>query len=44
MLMRIETSFQIFGYPGFAALFFLAASAGGIALAFQILRSDRPSK
>jgi len=44
MLMRIETSFRIFGYPGLATLFFLGASAGGVALALQILRSDRPSK
>jgi len=41
LLMRIETTFRIFGYPGLAILFFLLASAGGIALAFQILRSDR---
>jgi ubiquinone biosynthesis protein len=41
MLMRIETTFRIFGYPGFAIVFFLLASAGGIALAVQILRSDR---
>lgn len=44
MLMRVETSFRIFGYPGFAILFFLAASAGGMALVIQILRSDRPWK
>ncbi len=44
MLMRVETSFRIFGYPGFAILFFLVASAGGLALVIQILRSDRPSK
>jgi ubiquinone biosynthesis protein len=41
LLMRIETAFRIFGYPGFAILFFLLASAGGIALALQILRTDR---
>jgi predicted unusual protein kinase regulating ubiquinone biosynthesis (AarF/ABC1/UbiB family) len=41
MLMRIETTFRIFGYPGFAILFFLAASAGAIALVIAILRSDR---
>jgi predicted unusual protein kinase regulating ubiquinone biosynthesis (AarF/ABC1/UbiB family) len=40
MLMRVETSFRLLGYPGFAILFFLFASAGGIALAVQILRSD----
>ncbi len=44
MLMRVETTFRIFGYPGFAILFFLAASAGGLALVVQILRSDHPSK
>lgn len=44
MLMRVETSFRLFGYPGFGILFFLAASAGGLALVVQLLRSDRPSK
>ncbi len=44
MLMRVETTFRIFGYPGFAILFFLAASAGGLAMVVQILRSDRPTK
>jgi len=44
MLMRIDTSFRIFGYPGFAILFFLLASAGGVALAVQIIRSDRSAK
>ena len=44
MLMRVETTFRLFGYPGFAILFFLVASAGGLALVMQILRSDRPSK
>lgn len=44
MLMRVETTFRIFGYPGFAILFFLGASAGAIALVWAILRSDRPSK
>ena len=44
MLMRVETTFRIFGYPGFAIFFFLAASAGGLALVVQILRSDRSAK
>ena len=44
MLMRVQTAFRILGYPGFAIVFFLAASAGGLALVIQILRSDRPSK
>jgi hypothetical protein len=43
MLMRVETRFRLFGYPGFAMLFFLAAAAGGIWLALNILSSDRPT-
>ena len=41
MLMRVETTFRILGYPGLAILFFLAAAGGGIALMFTILLSDR---
>jgi len=44
LMMRIETSFRIFGYPGLAILFFLAASFAGFALVVQILRSDRRGK
>jgi ubiquinone biosynthesis protein len=45
MLMRVETSFRILGYPGLAILFFLAAAGGGIALMVNILLSDhRDSK
>ena len=44
MLMRVETSFRLFGYPGFAMVFFLAAAAGAIWLAFNILSSDRPAR
>ncbi|HEX8372693.1 MAG TPA: AarF/UbiB family protein [Chthoniobacterales bacterium] len=40
LLMRVETTFRIFGYPGLAMLLFLLATAGGLTLAFQILRSD----
>jgi ubiquinone biosynthesis protein len=40
LLMRVETSFRLFGYPGLAILLFLAAAAGGIALAVSILASD----
>jgi ubiquinone biosynthesis protein len=42
MLMRVETSFRLFGYPGLAMLFFLLAAGGGLWLVFDILRSDRP--
>ena len=41
MLMRVETNFHLFGYPGFAMLFFLAAAGGGIWLAINILTSDK---
>lgn len=44
MLMRIETSFKIFGYPGFAMVLFLVACGGGLSLAWQIMRSDIKSK
>lgn len=40
LMMRVETSFRLFGYPGLAILLFLAAAAGGVALAGSILASD----
>jgi ubiquinone biosynthesis protein len=40
MLMRVETSFRIFGYPGFAMIFFLVAAAAGLGLAFTIVFYD----
>ena len=40
MLMRVETSFRIFGYPGLAMIFFLVAAAGGLGLAVSILSTD----
>lgn len=40
MLMRVETSFRIFGYPGIAMIFFLLAAAAGMVLAFSILFYD----
>jgi len=44
LLMRVETGFTIFGYPGLAMLFFLVAALGAIAFAVQIMRSDRKPK
>ncbi|MBA2564422.1 MAG: AarF/ABC1/UbiB kinase family protein [Gemmatimonadetes bacterium] len=41
MLMRVETSFRILGYPGLAILCFLAAAAGGFGLVLSILLHDR---
>ena len=40
MLMRVETSFRIFGYPGLAMIFFLLAAAAGLFLVFSILFYD----
>ena len=40
MLMRVETSFRILGYPGLAMIFFLLAAAAGLVLAVSILFYD----
>ena len=40
MLMRVETSFRIWGYPGLAMIFFLLAAAAGLGLVFTILYYD----
>jgi len=40
MLMRVETSFRILGYPGLAMLCFIAAAGGGLTLVWSIVRSD----
>lgn len=44
MLMRVETAFRIFGYPGIAMILFFLATLGALALVIQILRSDRSQK
>jgi predicted unusual protein kinase regulating ubiquinone biosynthesis (AarF/ABC1/UbiB family) len=44
LLMRVETSFRIFGYPGLAMLFFLGASIGACLLVIAIVKSDRQPK
>ena len=40
LLMRVETAFRLFGYPGLAILCFLAAAAGGAWLVVSILWHD----
>ncbi len=40
MLMRVETSFKILGYPGFAMIFFLLAAIAGVALMIAIVSTD----
>jgi predicted unusual protein kinase regulating ubiquinone biosynthesis (AarF/ABC1/UbiB family) len=44
LLMRIETRFTIFGYPGLAIVLFLFAAAGGIALSASIVMQDIRSR
>ncbi|HEU5210069.1 MAG TPA: AarF/UbiB family protein [Longimicrobiales bacterium] len=41
MLMQVETSWTILGYPGLAMLFFLIAGLGGIVLVLDIFLTDR---
>jgi predicted unusual protein kinase regulating ubiquinone biosynthesis (AarF/ABC1/UbiB family) len=44
LLMQIQTSFRIFGYPGLAILCFLAATAGGFCLVFSIFVQDNKGR
>jgi predicted unusual protein kinase regulating ubiquinone biosynthesis (AarF/ABC1/UbiB family) len=41
LLMRVDTSFRIWGYPGIAIICFLAAAAGGCWLLATIFVQDR---
>jgi predicted unusual protein kinase regulating ubiquinone biosynthesis (AarF/ABC1/UbiB family) len=41
MLMRVETSFRIWGYPGLAILLFLAAAGAGVILLVNIFFYDK---
>jgi predicted unusual protein kinase regulating ubiquinone biosynthesis (AarF/ABC1/UbiB family) len=43
LMMRVETSFRILGYPGLAILLFLAAVVGGVLLVLNILLHDEHS-
>ena len=40
LLMQVETSFRILGYPGLAIISFLLAAAGGVALILAIIFWD----
>jgi ubiquinone biosynthesis protein len=44
LLMRVPTSFQLFGYPGLAILCFLCAAAGGFYLVLTIFIHDHKDK
>ena len=41
MVMRVDSTFRILGYPGFAMILFLLAGVGAAYLAVQIVRHDR---
>lgn len=40
LLMRVETKFKLFGYPGIAIIFFFVAALSGMVLVFHILFND----
>jgi ubiquinone biosynthesis protein len=44
LLMRVETNFHLFGYPGLAILCFIFAAAGAVWLLLNILWQDHKSK
>jgi ubiquinone biosynthesis protein len=44
LLMRVQTSFQLFGYPGLAILCFMVAAAGGFWLVLSIFIQDYKDK
>ncbi len=44
LMMRVETSFKLFGYPGLAIIFFLVAAFGAILLAYNILFKDEKAE
>lgn len=44
LLMRIPTSFQLFGFPGLAILCYLAAATGGFWLVISIFLTDYRSR
>ncbi|HEX8501777.1 MAG TPA: AarF/ABC1/UbiB kinase family protein [Pyrinomonadaceae bacterium] len=44
LMMRVETTFTILGYPAIAIIFFLLAAAGALVLVFNILFVDEKDK
>lgn len=41
LMMHVETSFTLFGYPAIAMFFFIVAALGALGLVAQILLKDR---
>jgi len=44
LIMDIQTSFTLFGYPGLAIIFFLIAAGAGLILIYNILFKDEKKK
>jgi ubiquinone biosynthesis protein len=44
LLMRVETSFRVLGYPGLAMICFAAAAGGGAWLVISTFLADRAGK
>src|SRR4029077_5814722 len=44
LMMRVDSSFRIFGYPGLPAIFFLLAALAGLILVGSILITDEKPK
>jgi Predicted unusual protein kinase len=44
LLMRVQTPFELFGYPGLAMLCFIAAGGGGFWLVLNILWQDHKTR
>ena len=44
LLMRVDTTFRIWGYPGLAIIFFLGAAAAGVILLINILFYDKSNR
>jgi ubiquinone biosynthesis protein len=44
LLMQVDTSFRILGYPGFAMLCFIAAATGGFVLVISIFINDQRNR
>ena len=44
LMMRVETSFTIVGYPAIAIIFFVLAAVGALVLVFNILFKDEKDK
>ena len=44
LMMRVETSFRIFGYPGLPTIFFLIAALAGVVLVLSIVITDEKPK